>query len=161
MFCFSTPFFFHVLCSYEYLSSIDCINIQAPNSPLNLPVAESACQIGFWCFFCNIVCTSNSLLHIIATCITFMFCDPINHLAFKSHFIVFIVTHPCTCKYMMNFFHCYFPLYSVLWELFPFYKLFRIYVLGKFFYCYPSLSNQTEIFLSLIIPLFKVFLLTN
>lgn len=42
MFCFSTPFFFHVLCSYEYLSSIDCINIQAPNSPLNLPVAESA-----------------------------------------------------------------------------------------------------------------------
>lgn len=62
---------------------------------------------------------------------------------------------------MMNFFHCYFPLYSVLWELFPFYKLFRIYVLGKFFHCYPSLSNQTEIFLSLIIPLCKVFLLTN
>lgn len=62
---------------------------------------------------------------------------------------------------MMNFFHCYFPLYSVLWELFPFYKLFRIYVLGKFFHCYPSLSNQTEIFLSLIIPLLKVFLLTH
>lgn len=61
-------FFFHVLCSYEYLSSIDCINIQAPNSPLNLPVAESAGQIGFWCFFCNIVCTSNSLLHIIQYC---------------------------------------------------------------------------------------------
>lgn len=74
-------FFFHVLCSYEYLSSIDCINIQAPNSPLNLPVAESAGQIGFWCFFCNIVCTSNSLLHIIATCITFMFCDLISHSA--------------------------------------------------------------------------------
>lgn len=40
-------FFYHMVCSYEYLSGIDCINIQAPNSPLNLPVAESAGQIGF------------------------------------------------------------------------------------------------------------------